>query len=106
MEQLASLFSALADPTRLRILSLLSDGELCVCHLQQALGTHQPKISRHLAYLRRTGLVEPKRNGKWMYYALSKTDQSLSPILNTILKQLEKEKQPMLDRKRIQKTCA
>ncbi len=64
-------FEALADETRIRILNLLAEGELCVCDLMRVLKEPQSKMSRHLAYLRRSGLVESKRGGLWMYYKLS-----------------------------------
>jgi ArsR family transcriptional regulator len=64
-------FGALADPTRLRILSLLQDGEVCVCHIHASLGVPQPTASRHLAYLRRAGLVSARRDGIWMHYSLA-----------------------------------
>jgi ArsR family transcriptional regulator len=64
------LFKALGDETRLRIVALLSHGELCVCHLEQALGLSQPKVSRHLATLRAAGIVEDRRAGSWVYYRL------------------------------------
>jgi len=64
------LFKALADETRLRILALLSHGELCVCHLHEALGISQPNVSRHLAILRAAGIVEDRREGKWIHYRL------------------------------------
>lgn len=67
------LFNALADATRLRILNLLGEGELCVCDLMRVLREPQSKISRHLAYLRRAKLVEANKNALWMYYSLSKT---------------------------------
>ncbi len=66
-----TLFNALADETRLRILNLLGEGELCVCDMMTVLGEPQSKISRHLAYLRRTRLVETTRKGLWMHYRLS-----------------------------------
>ncbi len=66
------IFSALADRTRLRILSLLAEGELCVCDLMKVLKEPQSKISRHLSYLRRTGLVDARKEGLWMHYRLSK----------------------------------
>lgn len=66
------LFRALADETRLRILHLIGDQEVCVCFFVEALGKGQPKISRHLAYLRRTGLVEARRDGRWIHYRLAK----------------------------------
>lgn len=66
------LFRAFADPTRLRILNLLIEGELCVCDLCDVLDAIQPKISRHLAYLRRSGLVTVRREGRWKHYAVTK----------------------------------
>ena len=65
------LFQALGDTTRLRILGLLLTGEVCVCHIHESLKVSQPKASRHLAYLRRAGLVEARREGLWMYYRLA-----------------------------------
>ena len=63
------LFRMLADETRLRVLMLLAaEGELCVCELTHALGVSQPKISRHLAHLRESGLLLTRRAGVWMYY--------------------------------------
>jgi ArsR family transcriptional regulator len=69
--ELADVYRALADETRLRILSLLVNGEVCVCHLHGSLRLPQPTISRHLAYLRRSGLVEARRDGVWMHYRLA-----------------------------------
>src|SRR6476661_10574229 len=63
-------FSALADNTRLRLLNLMRDGEVCVCFFADVLGTNNPKLSRHLAYLKRAGLVSARREGKWMNYKL------------------------------------
>ena len=63
-------FGALADATRLRLVSLLADEDLCVCDLVDALCDPQPKISRHLAYLRHSGIVNGKRHGKWIRYSL------------------------------------
>jgi ArsR family transcriptional regulator len=65
------LFKALGDETRLRIVALLSHGELCVCHLEEALGLSQPHVSRHLAILRMAGVVEHRRHGSWVYYSLA-----------------------------------
>ena len=64
-------FKALADGTRLRILGLLLGGEVCVCHIHETLGIPQPKASRHLAYLRRAGLVSTRREGLWIHYRLA-----------------------------------
>jgi ArsR family transcriptional regulator len=65
------IFRAVSDRTRLRILALLGDGEVCVCDIVAALGIPQPKASRHLAYLRRSGLVLGRRDGQWRYYRLA-----------------------------------
>lgn len=73
-KQLASLetiFKALADATRLRILGLLLAGEVCVCDIHDSLALPQPKVSRHLAYLRRAGIVEGRKEGLWVHYRLA-----------------------------------
>lgn len=64
-------FRALADRTRLRLLNLMGGGEVCVCFFVEVTGTSQPKISRHLAYLRRAGIVGARREGKWMHYQIT-----------------------------------
>lgn len=68
---------ALADPTRLRILALLGGAEVCVCHIHEALNVPQPTASRHLAYLRRSGLVATRKDGSWVHYTLAKMDDNL-----------------------------
>lgn len=68
--KLIEIYQCLCDPTRLRILHLLQDGELCVCHFQEILGEPQVKISKHLAYLRTHGLVEARKEANWMIYGL------------------------------------
>jgi ArsR family transcriptional regulator, arsenate/arsenite/antimonite-responsive transcriptional repressor len=65
------MFRAFSDRTRLRILHMLRDGELCVCHIVDLLGVPQPKASRHLAYLRKAGLVKARKAGQWSYYRLA-----------------------------------
>jgi len=72
-----ALFKAFADETRLRILHLLLGGELCVCHLTEALEISQPKVSRHLAYLRRVGLIEARQEGLWRHYRIAKSKRAL-----------------------------
>jgi ArsR family transcriptional regulator len=67
-DTLARVLRALADPTRVRILGLLRGGEVCVCDLFESLGVPQPTASRHLAYLRRAGLVDAEKRGLWVYY--------------------------------------
>ena len=81
LNQLEMLFKALADATRLRILRLLMAGEVCVCDLHETLRIPQAKASRHLAYLRRAGLVTTRREGLWVHYRLA---QSVDPIVATI----------------------
>ena len=80
---LEAAFKALGDTTRLRIAHLLDGGEVCVCHVHEALGLSQPKVSRHLAYLRRAGLVTTRRDGRWVYYSLSPA--GMSPLVQRIL---------------------
>ncbi len=75
------IFNALADETRLRILNLLNVGELCVCDIIKVLKEPQSKISRHLAYLRRAGLVEGRKRGLWMHYRLSKPASKIYSML-------------------------
>ena len=81
LAQLELLFKALADSTRLRMLGLLLGGEICVCHIHESLRISQPKASRHLAYLRRAGLVETRRDGLWIHYRLADLDD---PLVQTI----------------------
>jgi ArsR family transcriptional regulator len=83
LEALTRVYAALADPTRLRILSLLGDGEICVCHLHASLDVPQPTASRHLAYLRRSGLVEARREGIWMHYKMAALD---NPVVAAVVK--------------------
>jgi ArsR family transcriptional regulator len=82
VDELEDLFKALADKTRLRILALLGDNEVCVCHIHDSLGVPQPTASRHLAYLRRSGLVTARRDGVWMHYQVS---GSLNPVVRGVL---------------------
>jgi ArsR family transcriptional regulator, arsenate/arsenite/antimonite-responsive transcriptional repressor len=80
-----TLFKALADATRLRILGLLLTGEVCVCDIHESLKIPQPKASRHLAYLRRSGLVETRREGLWMHYRLGTlADPVLAAIADAV----------------------
>src|SRR5438045_4830166 len=81
LSEMEGFFKALGDATRLRILGLLLTGEVCVCHIHESLRIPQPKASRHLAYLRRAGLVETRREGLWVYYRLAR---SSDPVLSTL----------------------
>lgn len=87
--ELERLFRALADTTRLRILSLLLAGEVCVCHIHESLRLPQPKTSRHLAYLRRAGLVQTRKEGLWVYYRLAEgSDPLLASIRDAVVQAL------------------
>jgi len=77
MEQIVQLFKALSDETRLRIVMLLTYGELCVCDLMEVLGEPQSKISRHLAYLKHSGITESRRVGVWMHYRLKDSQNGI-----------------------------
>jgi ArsR family transcriptional regulator len=84
---LSRLFRALGDETRLRIVALLSHGELCVCHVEEALGLTQPTASRHLSVLKAAGVVEPRREGTWIYYSLAaQTDEECKRQLRAVVK--------------------
>ncbi len=82
IDQLEAVFKALADKTRLRILALLGNNEVCVCHIHDSLGLPQPTVSRHLAYLRRSGLVDVRRDGVWMHYRVA---TSLDPVARKVV---------------------
>src|SRR5918992_841511 len=73
---IALLFKSLADQTRLRLINLIGDEEICVCFFVEVLKTNQPKISRHLAYLRRAGIVGARREGQWIHYRIAEPDDS------------------------------
>lgn len=81
LDQMAALFQALGDGTRLRILGLLLGGEVCVCDIYESLKIPQSKASRHLAYLRKAGLVDTRRDGLWIHYRLAAAED---PALQTI----------------------
>lgn len=89
MNELAAGFKALADPTRLRLLNLLRHGELCVCDLMEALDVPQPKVSRHLSFLKKERWVSGRRSGKWMHYKLSTPRQAiLVKVMDALLAHL------------------
>lgn len=98
MKHTARIFKALADETRLRILTLLSRGELCVCDLMSILDLPQSTVSRHLAYLRNAGLVSDRRQGVWMYYQLSEPQDPLhAEIHHLIVTRLTDQNQAQRD---------
>ena len=103
---LALLFAALADRTRLRLLNLMDGREVCVCYLVEILGQSQPKVSRHLAYLRRAGIVLPRREGKWMHYKIVvPKDAGAARILAETLAVLRNEKAMQVDLLRLNRAC-
>jgi ArsR family transcriptional regulator, arsenate/arsenite/antimonite-responsive transcriptional repressor len=100
------LFRALADPTRLRLLNLIADREICVCYFVEILRTSQPKVSRHLAYLRRAGIVASRREGKWMHYRLViPKDHAAASILRETLKHLKTNVEMRRDVSRLRSAC-
>ena len=103
---LENLFKALADRTRLRLISLLGDSEVCVCFLVEILKTSQPKISRHLAYLRRAQIVAARREGKWMHYRLTDPpDEHAARILREVRASLGEHPEFQRDREKLEKVC-
>lgn len=103
---LDSLFKALADHTRLRLISLIGDSEVCVCFLVEILKTSQPKISRHLAYLRRAQIVAARREGKWMHYRLTEPpDEHAARILREVRASLSEHPEFQRDREKLERVC-
>lgn len=99
-------FQAFGDRTRLRLLNLMGDREICVCYFVEILGQPQPKISRHLAYLRSAGIVEPRREGKWMHYRIvMPADEGAAKVLRGILNWLKEERSMRADRAKLTKAC-
>src|SRR5215211_1468894 len=99
-------FRALADRTRLRLLNLIGEDEVCVCFFVEILGEPQPKISRHLAYLRRAGIVSARREGKWIHYRIAHpTDPHAKNILADVIAWLKDDKDMQRDRARLLKVC-
>ena len=101
-----SFFRALADRTRLRLLSLMGSDEVCVCFFVEILKIHQPKISRHLAYLRRAGMVAARRDGAWIHYrVVEPPDESAAKVLRETMKWLANDPEMQRDRERLEKVC-
>jgi ArsR family transcriptional regulator, arsenate/arsenite/antimonite-responsive transcriptional repressor len=99
-------FRALADRTRLRLLHLMSEDEVCVCFFVEILKTNQPKISRHLAYLRRAGIVGARRQGPWMHYRIVEPpDADAARVLKDTLAWLGNDREMQRDRERLVKVC-
>lgn len=99
-------FQALGDNTRLRLLNLMGDQEICVCYFVEILGGPQPKISRHLAYLRSAGIVAARREGKWMHYRIVMPPHvGAAQVLKQTLAWLKEDKAMQADRARLTKAC-
>jgi ArsR family transcriptional regulator, arsenate/arsenite/antimonite-responsive transcriptional repressor len=103
---LPRLFAALADRTRLRLLNLMNGREVCVCYFVEILKQSQPKISRHLAYLRNAGIVSARREGKWMHYSIEgPTDPAAAGILDGTLESFATDREMQSDLSRLSKAC-
>jgi len=103
---LVPLFAALADRTRLRLLSLIAGREVCVCYLVEILRQGQPKVSRHLAYLRKAGVVVARREGKWMHYRLAgPEDAATTSILNALFESFKSDREMQSDLSRLTRAC-
>jgi ArsR family transcriptional regulator, arsenate/arsenite/antimonite-responsive transcriptional repressor len=101
-----SFFRALADRTRLRLLNLLGKDEVCVCFFVEILKTSQPKISRHLAYLRRAGIVSARRDGPWIHYrVVEPDDENAARVLRETMAWLANDREMQRDRERLVKVC-
>ena len=100
------IFLGLADRTRLRLLNLMADQEVCVCYFVEILDLPQPTISRHLAYLRRTGLVAARRQGKWMHYRIVVAGNRFArQLLMNTLHWLAADREMQRDRSRLGRAC-
>ena len=101
--RIAFLFKALADHTRLRLINLIGDDEVCVCFFVEVLKINQPKISRHLAYLRRAGVVSARREGKWIHYRLVEPpDPHAANIFREVRAALPNDPAMKIDRARLE----
>lgn len=99
-------FRVFADNTRLRLINLLGDDEVCVCFLTEILKSPQSTISRHLSYLKKSGLVDSRRDGKWMHYRIvSPSNPDAAMVLENVKQWLAKDREMQEDRKRLMKFC-
>lgn len=106
LKRMETLYLALADKTRLRLLNLIRDDEICVCFFTEVLGESQPKISRHLAYLRNAGVVEARRDGKWMHYSIIRPDDpDEARVLEAALDWLDSQEDMRNERARYSDVC-
>ncbi|MBA3356671.1 MAG: metalloregulator ArsR/SmtB family transcription factor [Pyrinomonadaceae bacterium] len=104
--RIEELFKALADRTRLRLINLIGDDEVCVCFFVEVLKLNQPKISRHLAYLRKAGVVAARREGKWMHYRIAEPrDRRAANIFREVRASLANDAGMKRDRARLAQIC-
>jgi len=105
IRSLSRVMKALSDETRLRMVALLAHGELCVCHLEEALGLQQSTASRQLAVLRSAGVVETRRDGSWIYYRLAPQADALTrAVLRALTADFKKRQALGQDAERLQRT--
>lgn len=102
MQELLRIFKALSDETRLRILKLLEEGELCVCDIVSALDMVQPKVSFHLSVLQEAGLIKSRKQGKWIYYRIDDYDMFKRFLILSVLERVS-ENEVIEDKKRLNK---
>lgn len=88
MDNILPIFKALSDETRLRILSLMKDGEICVCDIAETLKMTQPNISFHLSMLKEAGLIKDRKNGRWIHYSLAESDMFIRFLLMGIFERM------------------
>ncbi len=106
VEALEQLFQALGDRTRIRLLNLMSDGEVCVCFFVEVLAQPQPKISRHLAYLRSAGLVGTRREAKWMHYRITPPEHPAArKAFDAVLATFADDRELQRDKAALTKAC-
>lgn len=106
LSEMENLYMALADKTRLRLLNLMREDEVCVCYFTEVLGESQPKISRHLAYLRNAGIVSARREGKWMNYSIeTPKDDYAAEILRNTLEWLASQSEMQSDFEKLAFVC-
>jgi ArsR family transcriptional regulator len=101
MNELVTIFKALSDETRLRIIKLLEQGELCVCDIVAALDAVQPKVSFHLSTLKEAGLIKDRKQGKWIHYSLNEKDLLRRMLILSACERMQ-DSSIQEDRKRLQ----
>jgi len=106
LSEMETFFMALADKTRLRLLNLMRDEEVCVCFFTEVLGDSQPKVSRHLAYLRNAGIVTARRDGKWMHYSISQPHENAAKrVLHQLFDWMDSKEALRQDREKYKQVC-